>query len=56
MKYRFLVSETRVYQIAYEVEADSLEEAIEKAENGETEKETDLRLEGVSNRNILKEL
>ena len=50
MKYRQIVIETRNVVVAYIVEANSLNEAVEKLENGETIEEHDLRNDEVINR------
>ena len=55
-EYRFVMVETRVYDVLYTVEADSLEEAREMAENGETERESDMKCREVLNRTIYKRL
>ena len=49
----FSVTETVVWERSYVVEAADLAEATEKAERGETVSEEDIKLEGVTNRQVL---
>jgi hypothetical protein len=58
MIYEIEVIETRTYDVLYRVEADSPEEAREKAEMGETESEEELKCREVLDRTIweMKEL
>lgn len=51
-KYRVIVSEVRHYDVAYIVEADSPEEAVEMAEQGDSIKETQLKNHGVMDRHV----
>ena len=56
MIYRFLVTETRLVDVAYSVEADSLNEAKEFAEQGETTYENDWNTREVLNRVVIREI
>ena len=55
-QFKFTIFETRVIEMIYAVEADSLEEARELAERGETEEESFVRDLSVSNREIYEEI
>jgi type II secretory pathway component PulF len=50
--YRFQAYETRTYDVEYVVEADTEEEAREKAEQGDTLSEETGRMTGVISRDI----
>jgi len=50
--YRFAVTETRNFEVEYVVEAETEEEAREKAESGETVSEEEIGLTGVSDRYV----
>jgi hypothetical protein len=52
-RWEVVVAEIRAVAVTYTVEADTLEEAVEMAENGETVDETDAREIGVERREIL---
>lgn len=52
-EYVFRVRETRVYVVEYTVEADSLSDAHDKAEVGETVSESEDRLDGVTDREVI---
>jgi hypothetical protein len=54
-KYQIKVSETRRYNVLYTVIADCPEEALELAEAGETDAESNEYLIGVDDRNIISE-
>lgn len=49
-QFKFAVTETRNFEMQYEVEADTLEEAREKAETGDTTFEVKLGCCGVADR------
>jgi hypothetical protein len=51
--YRISVGETRIVEMLYFIEADSPEEAEEKAERGDTEREEFVRDLDITNREIL---
>jgi len=51
--WKVIVAEIRAVAVTYTVEADTLEEAIDMAERGETVDETDAREIGVERREIL---
>ena len=55
MKYRFDMTETRSFSVTYTVEADSIEEAREKAAIGDTVEEEETRAHGVQDRDIFEE-
>lgn len=55
-KFTFAVTETRNVEMIYEVEADTIEEAREKAEDGDTVAETEVSVTGVSDRYVGEEL
>lgn len=54
--FKFAVTETRNYEMEYAVEADTLEEAQEKAEIGDTTLEVELGCSGVSDRMVAEQL
>lgn len=51
-KFTFAVTETRNVECVYTVEADTEEKAREMAEEGETEAEVELQLNGISDRYV----
>lgn len=51
--FKFHVIETRNVEMIYYVEADSLEEAREKAESGDTTREEEVQFTGVTDRLIV---
>lgn len=53
--FEFKVRETRVYEVNYQIEADSEEEARHKAEIGQTDNEWGDKLEGVYDRQIVED-
>ena len=55
-KFKYVVFETRVVEMIYTVEADSKEEAYDKAERGETEEESFVRDLSVSGREVYEEI
>lgn len=52
MQYTFVVTETRIYDTMYTVEADSYNEALVKASIGDTIIESGAELQSISNREV----
>ena len=50
--FKFTVSEVRHYRCTYTVEAETLEEAMAKAEQGDTCAEAEIKLVGVLQREV----
>ena len=55
-EFKFSVTETRNFEMEYAVEAETLEEAMEKAEMGDTTFEVELGCNGVSDRLVGEQL